>query len=180
MNLRQSLAAVLTTFLLLLGGPSFGAAEDEAVWRPSTPPAAMPDIAIQSLDGESHHLSDYRGKVVLLSFWATWCAPCIAELPTLLETKTALGADAITILAVSEDRGGRSEVEKFASRHADIAPILSYLDPNRQGARTLGITIVPTTLLIDRQGREIGRLTGGADWCAPEWRGRIRDAISAQ
>jgi thiol-disulfide isomerase/thioredoxin len=177
-GLRQPSAAILTLFLLLSGAPSFGAPDEEPVWKTSSPPAELADITVESLDGETRHLYDYPGKVVLLSFWATWCAPCIAELPTLIETQAALGADAIAVMAVSEDRGGRGEVEKFASRHPDLAPILKYLDPSHRAAKALGIGAIPTTILIDRQGRELGRLVGGADWRRPEMRERIVNATT--
>jgi len=177
-RLRHGLVVVLTAFLILAGAPSFGAPDDEPIWQSPPAPADLPDITIETMDGESHHLSDYRGKIVLLSFWATWCGPCILELPSLAKTRAALGADAITVLAVSEDRGGRSDVEKFAGSHPEIAAMLSYLDPHRRGAKALGITVVPTTILVDRQGRELGRLTGGADWSSPEWRNRIAEALA--
>ena len=179
MTPRHTLAAVLTAMLILAGAPSFGASDEEPVWKDSPAPAEVPDIAMESLGGDTGHLSDYRGKVVLLSFWATWCAPCISELPTLMEAQTTLGADSIAVVAVSEDRGGKGEVEKFISRNPGLAPILKFLDPNRRAAKALGILAVPTTILIDRQGRELGRLIGGADWCSPEMRNRITAAASA-
>ena len=172
-------AVVLMVVLTLAGVPCFGASDEAPVWKDASPPADLADIAIESLDGTTRHLSDYRGKVVLLSFWATWCAPCILELPTLMEAQAALGAESIAVLAVSEDRGGRGEVEKFASRHPELAAILTYIDPGRRAGKALGIGAVPTTILIDRQGRELGRLIGGTDWCSPEMRDRMVAARAA-
>ena len=176
MTLRHALASVLTVVLIFAGVPSFGASDEDPIWKEASSSAPMPDIAIESLDGNTRHLSDLRGRVVLLSFWATWCAPCIAELPTLIAVRSSLGEDAISILAVSEDRGGKDEVEKFASHHPELASILTALDSGRRVAKALGIGAIPTTILIDRQGREVGRLIGGADWRAPHMRDRIAAA----
>ena len=169
-------AVRLAVLLLLAAGPCLAQSADRPSWRDGV--AELPDLRVESLDGDSHHLAEFRGKVVLLSFWASWCAPCIAELPSLMQVQTRLGADKVTVLAVSEDRGGRSDVEKFVASHPDLAPLLGLIDPGRRAAKALGITMVPTTLVIDRGGAEIARLSGGSDWTTPEARQRIDAALA--
>jgi thiol-disulfide isomerase/thioredoxin len=108
-------------------------------------------------------LEAFRGKVVLVNLWATWCVPCREEMPALDRLQASRGGQDFTVLAVAQDRAGRAKVEKFL---ADIkATRLSpYLDTSMKSGRAWGVYGLPTTILIDRQGREVGRLVGIAEW----------------
>jgi thiol-disulfide isomerase/thioredoxin len=129
-------------------------------------PAPLPDIAFVDRAQNGRALADFRGKVVLLNLWATWCAPCIKEMPSLERLQAALAGPDFTVLALSQDRGGLPLVEKFY-REYDLK-LDMFVDKTANTARSLKARGLPTTLLIDAEGREIGRLEGAADWDAPE------------
>jgi thiol-disulfide isomerase/thioredoxin len=141
------------------------------------PPAAVADLEFADAEGHPHTLADFRGKVVLLNVWATWCAPCRKEMPTLDRLQAALGGDEFEVVPLSIDRGGAERVRKFyaeiAVRHLSI-----YVDSSRKVEAVLDTVGLPTTLLIDRQGRELGRVSGGAEWDAPETVAFLKSRIS--
>lgn len=116
-------------------------------------------------DAEGHKLSlaDFAGKGVVLNFWATWCMPCVAEMPALDAMAGKLAAEGIVVLPLSSDRGGLKTVQRFYAAH-EIAHLGLYLDPYGAAAEGWGARGLPTSLIIDRQGRERARLEGGADW----------------
>jgi len=108
-----------------------------------------------------------KGKVVVLNLWATWCVPCVAELPSLVALAGKLAAAGIVVLPLSDDRGGAPVVQRFYQTHS-IAGLGVWLDPKGMAAEALGARGLPTTIIIDRQGRERARLEGGADWASAE------------
>ncbi len=107
-----------------------------------------------------------RGKVVLLNIWATWCTPCRKEMPTLDRLQTALGGTDFEVVALSIDRR-MDAVRKFFAE-IGIQKLAMYLDSSAKATRQLGAVGLPTTLLIDREGREIARLIGPAEWDSPD------------
>jgi thiol-disulfide isomerase/thioredoxin len=131
--------------------------------------APKPVAAIQFQDGQgqSRSLADFRGKVVLLNIWATWCVPCRKEMPALDRLKTALGDPDFEVATLSIDRGGMDVVRKFFAE-VGIQELATYLDSSGKAMRELGVVGLPTTLIIDREGHEIGRLIGPAEWDAPD------------
>jgi thiol-disulfide isomerase/thioredoxin len=121
-------------------------------------------------------LTDYAGRALVLNFWATWCAPCIRELPAL--NRLAAGASSgVVVLPVSEDREGGTIVRKFldVNRLTNL-PVL--IDPNGQLARALKVSGLPTTVLFSRQGREVGRLVGIAEWDRADVRRYLRRCLN--
>jgi thiol-disulfide isomerase/thioredoxin len=126
----------------------------------------VPSVTFQDGDGTERMPGDFAGKVVLLNIWATWCTPCRAEMPTLDRLQAQLGGPEFAVVALSIDRGAKRAVETFYMetnvQHLDI-----YLDPSSKAARGLGALGLPTTLLIDRDGRELGRYVGPAEWDSP-------------
>jgi thiol-disulfide isomerase/thioredoxin len=130
-------------------------------------PRPLPAIAFQGAEGEPLDLAAVKGKVVLLNLWATWCAPCIQEMPALDRLQARLGERGFEVLAISLDRGGARLVKPFYEK-AGLKALGIYLDPTSKIASALGARGLPTSLLLDRDGREIGRLEGEADWDAPE------------
>lgn len=127
----------------------------------------VPDEAFFDDGDRARTLAEYRGRGIVLNFWATWCAPCVEEMPALDRLRKALADAGIEVLAVSEDFQGAPVVRKF---HAEKAirhlPIL--VDKRQKLARSVNLPGLPTTLLIDRAGREVARLVGAAAWDAPE------------
>jgi thiol-disulfide isomerase/thioredoxin len=131
--------------------------------------AAKPLVAIEFQDaqGQPRHLADFKGRVVVLNIWATWCVPCRREMPALDRLQAILGGPDFEVVPVSIDRGGIETVRKFFSE-IGAHDLAMYLDASGQSLRTLRAMGLPTTLLIDRAGREIGRVVGPAEWDAPE------------
>jgi thiol-disulfide isomerase/thioredoxin len=108
-------------------------------------------------------LEAQRGKVVLLNLWATWCIPCRAEMPALDRLQAARGGKDFEVVAVAQDRGGRAKVEKFLAE-TGVTRLAPYVDASMKSGRAWGAVGLPTTILIDREGREVGRLVGEATW----------------
>jgi len=125
------------------------------------------DVQFTAADGSARSLADYAGKGVILNMWATWCVPCVAEMPALAAFASVVAKDGIVVLPLSSDRGGAAAVERWYAAH-DIKNLPVLLDPTGAAARALGARGIPTTLLIDGKGRERGRLEGGADWADPK------------
>jgi len=131
------------------------------------PPVPAPLEVFEDLAGSRVRLADFAGQIVLLNFWATWCAPCVREMPSLDRLQAKLGADGLAIVAVSLDRGGVGVVEPFAEQ-LGLKDLGLYLDPKSILAKALGITGLPTTYVIDRDSRIVGALQGSAEWDSPE------------
>lgn len=129
-------------------------------------PKLIAEIQFEDADGRSRSLNDFRGKIVLLNIWATWCVPCRKEMPTLDRLQTALGGDDFEVVALSIDR--RMDVVHKFFAEVGIQKLAMYLDSSAKATRQLGAVGLPTTLLIDREGREIARLIGPAEWDSPD------------
>jgi len=169
--------------LLLLGGAAglAGLAGVLALRGPSHPaiegvpkgfvlndtPTPIPDLGFTDGDGQPHTLADFRGKVVLLNVWATWCLPCRKEMPTLDRLQAALGGDRFQVVALSVDRQGAEAVKAFFSE-IGVRRLAVHVDVSGQALSALAAVGLPTTLLVDEEGRELGRLMGPAEWDAPD------------
>ena len=133
---------------------------------PVSPPLPAPAISFVDLAGNTVSLSDFAGKMVLINLWATWCEPCLREMPSLGRMQSRL-RDKITVIAVSEDRGGSKAVEPFVDK-LGLKSIKTYLDPKSAAQRAFKVQGLPTSFLIDRQGRILGRVEGAAEWDTPK------------
>ena len=142
-------------------------------------PAALPNAAFQTADGAPVTLDAWRGKVVLLNLWATWCIPCRKEMPALDRLQSQLGSPDFEVVALSIDRSGVAGTRKFLDSVA-IKNLKLYADPSAKLANEFKAIGLPTTLLIDRQGREIGRLIGPAEWDSPDAVALIQKALAAK
>jgi thiol-disulfide isomerase/thioredoxin len=114
---------------------------------------------------------------MLINLWATWCAPCVAEMPELAALSKALAPDDIAVLPLSSDRGGASAVQAFYQEHG-ITGLPVLLDPKGAAARTWQARGIPTSLVIDKQGRERARLEGSADWSTTAAAARVRKLVA--
>jgi len=126
-------------------------------------PEPAPEITFSDAAGNTLRLADFRGKVVLLNLWATWCAPCVKEMPALDRLQAKLGGPDFAVLALSIDREGLAKVQPFFAQNR-IASLPPYLDQGGRAPAAFGARGLPTTLLIDRDGRVIGRQEGAAAW----------------
>ncbi len=136
------------------------------------PPVPAPLEAFTDLAGNPVRLADFEGRVVLLNFWATWCAPCVREMPSLDRLQALLGDRGLRVVAVSIDRGGAEAIRPFAKR-LGLAHLGLYHDPKGTLFRAFGVTGLPASFLIDRNGGIVGAYAGPAEWDDPEPRALI-------
>lgn len=144
-------------------GPPLKGRFADAFQMPDQPRPA-PEASFTTRDGQTVQLADFKGQVVLVNFWATWCAPCVEEMPTLDGLQQALGGEAFQVLAVSEDRGGLSKVEPFLRDELNLQALPIYLDQDGSLAQAFGLRGMPTTYLLNAQNQVVGGLEGPADW----------------
>lgn len=116
--------------------------------------------------GETVRFSDFRGEIVVLNLWATWCPPCREEMPYLDALSVAMEGTGVRVVALSTDRGGAAPVERFYAEEG-IENLAVYVDPANKVPRETALLGLPVTMILDRGGREIARLTGDAKWDAP-------------
>lgn len=139
----------------------------------------VPAIEFADGEGRNHTLADFRGKVVLLNIWATWCPPCRKEMPTLDRLQAKIGGSDFEVVALSVDRTGADVVQKFFAE-IGIRHLSPFVDTSSTALQKLAIFGLPTTLLIDREGQELGRLIGPAEWDDPEAIAFVKDIIARQ
>ena len=139
-------------------------------------PKPLPELAFTDADDKPLKLADYKGKTVLLNFWATWCGPCVKEMPSLDKLQAEMGKDHFIVVPLSLDGPSRSKVAPF---YADkkLANLGIYFDKGKKVMGALDVTVLPTSVLIDPEGREIGRLEGEAEWDKPEALALIKAVI---
>lgn len=142
-------------------------------------PRSVPEIPFENGDGEPMTLADFRGRVIVLNLWATWCPPCRHEMPTLDELQAELGSERFEVVALSVDRAGPSIVREFFAEEG-IEHLGLYIDATARALPRLGIPGIPTTLVLDADGREVARLTGEADWATPAMLDYFRGLIAGQ
>jgi thiol-disulfide isomerase/thioredoxin len=130
---------------------------------PIDPPETMPDVPFLDAGGKEHRLSEFRGRGMVINLWATWCAPCVAEMPSLDALARALAPRDVAVLPLSSDRGGAAVVQAWFRDHG-IAALPVLLDPKGTLARAWQARGIPTTVLVNRQGLGCARLEGSADW----------------
>ncbi len=140
-------------------------------------PSPAPAIGF-TVDGMPVSLADFRGRVVLLNFWATWCGPCVAEMPSLDRLEAALGGKDFTVIAISEDRNPAA-IQPFFSEHG-LTHLRRYHDPAGALSRAFALRGLPTTVLIDREGRVLGRFEGPAEWDSAKALALIRHVIDME
>jgi thiol-disulfide isomerase/thioredoxin len=122
-----------------------------------------PKSAFLDERGAMVNLDRFRGKVVVLNLWATWCTPCVAEMPMLDRLQQQLKDVDVVVVALSLDRGGPNAVRAFYQEHG-IEHLGVYVDPSMRAQSDFKVIGLPTTILIDREGRERGRVVGPAEW----------------
>ena len=128
----------------------------------ATAPVALPEIGVVDAAEAPHALAEYKGQWVLLNFWATWCAPCRAEMPTLQALDTAMGDD-FSVVTVATGRNSVEGIDKFFAE-AGITSLPKLRDPKSELARNMGVLGLPLTVILNPEGQEVARLIGDADW----------------
>jgi len=133
------------------------------LFRVHPAPLEFPNIVFEDGAGRPRSLADFRGRHVLVNIWATWCAPCREEMPALSRLQRKLGGPRFDVLALSIDSGGAEAVKRFY-QEVGVDALEVYVDRSLQATSALRVVGVPTTLLLDREGREIARHVGPAQW----------------
>lgn len=145
--------------------------------RPTPEGRPLPEgLVFQDAEGRETRFDAFRGRGMVVNFWATWCPPCVAEMPALDRAHAALARDGIEVLALSSDRGGRAQVEPFYAR-TGLRHLAMWFDARGATGRALGIRGLPTTLILDRRGLEVARAEGEAEWDHPEMLAAIRRLV---
>ncbi|MBM3542417.1 MAG: TlpA family protein disulfide reductase [Alphaproteobacteria bacterium] len=140
-------------------------------------PKAVQDAAFVDGEGRERRLSEFAGEGLVVNFWATWCAPCVREMPDLDRLAAALEGQPIRVLPVSLDREGRPVVDEFYAVNG-ITRLPAAFDPGRRLMRALAVGGLPTTVLIDAEGRERVRVEGIAEWSSPEHVAYVRRCLA--
>jgi peroxiredoxin len=137
----------------------------------------VPPFRLPSLAGGSFELASQRGKVVVLNFWATWCPPCVSEMPSLERLHRALGSEGLSVVTVSTDEDA-AELRRFVAEHALTVPVLE--DPGgRVAAGEYRTTGYPETFVLDRAGRLLQHVVGPAEWDSAEKRAYFRGLLGS-
>ncbi|MGB9649010.1 MAG: TlpA disulfide reductase family protein [Stellaceae bacterium] len=181
--MRSTVAAAL---MFLLVSPVLRAADEGesdvpdrtklGEFVPSSQPFPAPEVSLADPTGQTVELSGLRGKPVIVNLWATWCGPCLREMPSLERLQSRLG-ERIAVLAVSEDRGGDKAVEPFIAK-LGLKSVKVYLDPKSEVGHAFGARGLPTSFLIDREGKVLGRIEGAAEWDSPKILGVLEPLLS--
>jgi len=155
----------VTILVISLYLPLSTVAQEIQSIRPLSPYMAE-DIMFRDMDGAPHHLHDFKGKPVILSFWASWCAPCLVEMPMLNRLQKQMG-DKITILPIAIENQGPGAVHLFFEK-ARIRYLPVYVDTMHRALSIYKVRALPTSFLIDPEGNIVGKVEGAIAWDSPE------------
>lgn len=148
-------------------------------FKPARPPKPMPDLEFLDADNKALRLANLTGKTRLINLWATWCAPCVKEMPSLDRLQAALPRDKFVVLPISLDGPSKAKVAPFY-KNQNLTDLGIYYDKGRKAMSVLDVSLLPTSILVDAAGRELGRLEGDADWDTPEGIALMNAAIGSQ
>lgn len=148
-----------------------------ARFKPTRPPKPVPDLEFLDAKDKPMRLADLTGKARLINLWATWCTPCVKEMPSLDRLQAALPKDKFVVLPISLDGPTRPKVAPFY-KERKLANLGIYYDKGRKAMSALDVSLLPTSILVDAAGRELGRLEGDADWDTPEGIALMKAAIA--
>ena len=143
-------------------------------------PQAASDVTFEREDdGEAMSLEDYEGKIVLVNFWATWCAPCRKEMPQLNALQKEFGGDDFEVLTIATGRNTPDGIKRFFA-DAGVDSLPRHQDPKQALASQMGIFGLPITVIMDPEGREIARLRGDADWSSDSAKAIVQALIAGK
>ena len=181
--LAGSLALATGLLLVRSSGPGSGPQDAPPVagevrnFTPIDPPSPAPETIFRDGDGAETTLARFRGSVVLVNFWATWCVPCVKEMPSLDRLAARLGPEGLVVVPVSQDREAAVIAPFYSSRR--LATLGRWHDPGGALAQAFAVPGLPTTFLIDRDGRTVGVMLGPAEWDSPEAVALLRYYLAA-
>ena len=167
MYTRRVISLLVALTLVLAAGPALAAGDPVAALSLMSPKPRKPakEFRVPTPDNAAISLADYRGKIVFLNFWATWCKPCEEEMPGMERLYRKFKDKGLVVVAISEDPDGAGAVAPFVRRHRLTFPV--GLDPTMQLAASYGVWALPSTFIIDRQGNRAHFANGARDWDGP-------------
>jgi thiol-disulfide isomerase/thioredoxin len=172
MKLCRTIVAALVLVASVPGIAVIRAGEPDKIkigeFIPAATPQPAPEISFTDTSGQPVALSDFKSKFVVVNLWATWCQPCLKEMPSLAALQSRLGS-ALTVLALSEDRGGADVVAPFVAK-LGLDKLKIYLDPKSVASRAFAVQGLPTSFVIDGDGQVLGKVEGEADWDSEQMR----------
>lgn len=185
---RHQIALAILAALVLIGialyamrpqGVHETASKPDALVKlvPVTQPRRLPAAAFFDAKGERLSLASFNGRYVLLNLWATWCGPCVRELPALAKLQQSVPS--LTIIAVSEGRENAADTARFLKEHG-AAALHVYTDPDHAFLAALGVVGLPLSVLLDTNGTEQAKAEGPAEWDAPEAIAYMRTLTAAK
>lgn len=175
----HGLAIVLVFGGAVFGGPAVRAADPPDDLAVHDTPRSIAPLEFRDGSGRRVTLNDLRGKVILLNLWATWCPPCREEMPTLDDLQRRLGGENFEVVALSLDRQGKEPIREFYDNNG-IDSLRLYISSSTGVMSNLRVRGLPTTLVVDRRGREVARKVGEKDWSTPQMVGYLRDLIERE
>lgn len=167
----------LAIILLLLLLSSFGCSNEAPPAGGGADVQMAPDFTLRSLSGETVTLAQYRGKVVFLNFWATWCPPCRAELPSMQRLNEVFAGRDFVMLAVNVEEDGAQVLPEFLRQYPHSYSVL--LDPEGKAQQLYGVDKFPETFIIDKQGRVVERVIGAREWSSTAMLQRFNTLVGA-
>jgi len=156
--------------------PTSATVSQEFPLRIWSTPRALADFTFEDEGARKIRLADFRGKVILVNLWATWCTPCRKEMPALDRLEAKLGGPDFAVLAISIERDGVAKVRAFYGE-TGVKALRVYIDAQGEASAAIRSPAIPTSVLVARDGREIGRLYGAAEWDGPAAIDFIRERI---
>jgi thiol-disulfide isomerase/thioredoxin len=170
---EKSVSAAPAASKLGTAGASGG---DLVAFVRKNPPVELADVSFNDEAGAKTTLAAFKGRVILLNLWATWCLPCRHEMPSLDRLQKEMGSDQFEVLALSLDRAGKDAARKFFNE-IKIEHLKLYIDPTMKAGNGLRAVGMPTTILIGKDGKELGRLPGPAEWDSAAAKALIAEAL---
>ncbi len=147
----------------------------DIVWHET--PQPLPTTVFKDGADADKTLADFAGKVMVVNFWATWCAPCVKEMPTLDALQGKLGGPGFEVLTISQDREGAKVAKPFVEKN-QWKNLGLYVEAPGKFARDAKLRGLPTSLIVDKNGQEVGRIEGDLDWNSPEVEKVLRDLMA--
>jgi len=177
--MKHRFTSLPAALLLVLSAVAVAGEELSHSFARIDPPRSVPDFSLADMDGDPHALQDYRGKVVLVNFWATWCPPCRREMPALEQLYLKLADQPFVVLAVNQ----WEDADHVFAYMGDLNVFPSFpilFDPESKVSADFGVKGLPTSFLLDKQGRVVYRAVGGRAFNHPEVEQAIRELLAAE